>query len=254
VVNFSDLTPNSTTGNVPVIGDVIPSRWAYEALSVTQFKDNKYEAPLFDIQRKKYEAQYYLFAYLYEVQSQLETMNDEKEKGEEIKPEHIDVIKKALPTLSDICNMKPYTGDYSYKSLRAYTDEAERVLADRCNKATLAEDKIVTAIINKIGKEAYLDMKKAHYNMQLENFCINADTKHTHDIVDGYIVPRAGFIYLTPRSTNGRAPFYSSVKVIGDTEIPTLRFNIFVLLLMSVIVSVMLYSDYPGRYLRKDQQ
>jgi hypothetical protein len=65
VVNFSDLTPNSTTGNVPVIGDVIPSRWAYEALSVTQFKDNKYEAPLFDIQRKKYEAQYYLFAYLY---------------------------------------------------------------------------------------------------------------------------------------------------------------------------------------------
>ena len=97
-------------------------------------------------------------------------------------------------------------------------------------------------------------MKKAHYNMQLENFCINADTKHTHDIVDGYIVPRAGFIYLTPRSTNGRAPFYSSVKVIGDTEIPTLRFNIFILLLMSVIVSVMLYSDYPGRYLRKDQQ
>ena len=254
VVNFSDLTPNSTTGNVPVIGDVIPSRWAYEALSVTQFKDNKYEAPLFDIQRKKYEAQYYLFAYLYEVQSQLETMNDEKTKGEEVKPEHMDVIKKALPTLSDICNMKPYTGDYSYKSLRAYTDEAERILSDRCNKATLAEDKIVTAIINKIGKEAYIDMKKAHYNMQLENFCINADTKHTHDIVDGYIVPRAGFIYLTPRSTNGRAPFYSSVKVIGDTEIPTLRFNIFVLLLMSVIVSVMLYSDYPGRYLRKDQQ
>jgi hypothetical protein len=148
--------------------------------------------------------------------------------------------------------MKPYKGDYSYKSLRAYTDEAERVLADRCNKATLAEDKIVTAIINKIGKEAYLDMKKAHYNMQLENFCINADTKHTHDIVDAYIVPRAGFIYLTPRSTNGRAPFYSSVKVIGSTKIPTLKFNIVILLLMSLIVAIMLYSDRPARYLRKE--
>jgi hypothetical protein len=254
VVNFSDLTPNSTTGNVPVVGDVIPSRWAYEALSVTQFKDNKYEAPLFDIQRKKYEAQYYLFAYLYEVQSQLETMNDEKAKGEEIKPEHMDVIKKALPTLSDVCNMKAYTGDYSYKSLRAYTDEAEDTLSKRCNRATLDEDKIVTSIVNRIGKEEYLKMKKRHYNMQLENFCINADTKHTHDIVDGYIVPRAGFIYLTPRSNNGRAPFYSSVKVVCDNEIPTLKFNIFVLLLMSLIVSIMLYSDWPGRYLRKEQQ
>ena len=254
VVSFSDLTPNSTTGNVPVIGDVIPSRWAYEALSVTQFKDNEYEAPLFDVQRQKYEAQYYLFAYLYEVQSQLETMNDEKEKGEEVKPEHMDVIKKALPTLSEICNMKQYSGDYSYKSLRAYTDEAEDTLSSRCNKATLEEDKIVMSIVNRIGKEAFLKMKKDHYNKQLENFCINADTKHTHDIIDGYIVPRTGFIYLTPTTNDGRAPFYSSVKVIGDTKIPTLKFNVAILLLMSLIAAIMLYSDRPGRYLRKEQQ
>ena len=252
VVSFSDLTPKSTTGNVPVIGDVIPSRWAYEALSVTQFKDNEYEAPLFDIQRKKYEAQYYLFAYLYEVQSQLETMHDEKTKGEEVQPEHMDVIKKALPTLSRICNMKQYSGDYSYKSLRAYTDEAEDTLSYRCNKATLEEDKIVMSIINKIGKDEFLKLKKEHYNKQLENFCINADTKHTHDIIDGYIVPRAGFIYLTPLSTNGRAPFYSSVKVIGNTKIPTLKFNIAILLLMSLIAAIMLYTDRPARYLRKE--
>ena len=254
VVNFSDLTPKSTTGNVPVIGDVIPSRWAYEALSVTQFKDNDFEAPLFDIQRKKYEAQYYLMAYLYEVQSQLETMQDEKKNGKEVLPEHMDVIKKALPTLSEVCDMPSYSGDYSYKSLRSYTDEAEKVLSKKCNQATLDEDKIVVSIISKIGKEEYLAKKKAHYNLQLENLCINADTKHTHDVVDGYIVPRAGFIYLTPRSTNGRAPFYSSVKVIGDTEISTLKFNVCVLLVMSLIIAILLYSDRPGRYLRKEQQ
>ena len=40
VVSFSDLTPKSTTGNVPLIGDVIPSRWSFEALAVTSFTDN----------------------------------------------------------------------------------------------------------------------------------------------------------------------------------------------------------------------
>ena len=37
VVSFTDLSPKSTTGNVPVLGDIIPSRWAYEALAVTSF-------------------------------------------------------------------------------------------------------------------------------------------------------------------------------------------------------------------------
>ena len=60
VVDFSDLTPKSTTGNVPVVGDVIPSRWAYEALAVTSFTDNDYERPFFVADREKFETQYYL--------------------------------------------------------------------------------------------------------------------------------------------------------------------------------------------------
>ncbi|MBR0524519.1 MAG: ATP-binding cassette domain-containing protein, partial [Prevotella sp.] len=55
VVDFSDLTPKSKTGNVPVIGDVIPSRWAYEALAVTSFTDNLYEKPFFELDKQKYE-------------------------------------------------------------------------------------------------------------------------------------------------------------------------------------------------------
>ena len=54
VVSFSDLTPKSTTGNVPIIGDVIPSRWAYEALAVTSFMDNPYEKPFFELDKQKY--------------------------------------------------------------------------------------------------------------------------------------------------------------------------------------------------------
>lgn len=251
VVNFSDLTPKSTTGNVPVIGDVIPSRWAYEALAVTQFQDNAFETPLFEKHREKYESQYYLAAYLYEVQSQLETMQDEKKNGKTIKPEHMDVIKNALPVLADVCKMKEYDGDYSYNSLRSYTDKAETILSDRGNRAMLAEDAIVSAIIRSIGKDAYLQLKKDNYNLQLENFCINADTKHTHDVVEGHIVPRVGFIYLTPRSHNGRAPFYSSIKIVGNHEIPTLWFNTLVMLIMSVIIATLLYLDCPGKYIRK---
>ena len=250
VVNFSDLTPRSTTGNVPVIGDVIPSRWAYEALAVTQFKDNAYEAPLFEAQKEKYETQYYRMAYLYELQSQLETMRSEQEQGTSPSPVHIDVIKNSLPRLSAFCAMPPYSGNYDYASLRRYTDEAERLLAERGNRATLAEDRIVTSRLRTMSSDAYRQLKRDHYNLQLENLLVAADSKHTHDVVDGHIVPRVGFVFLTPQSRNGRAPFYSPLKVVGQAEIPTLWFNTLVLMLFSLVLAVFLYTDCPGRYMR----
>lgn len=251
VVNFSDLTPGSTTGNVPAIGNVIPSRWAYEALAVSQFKDNDYECDVFDAQKEKIETQYYRVAYLYEVQSQLETLSDEQKNGKEVNPLHLDVIKKALPTIADVTGMTSYTGNFDYASLRKYTDEAESVLSDRGNKATLYEDKIITQKLREMGKDEYKQLKRDNYNLQLENFVLNADSKHTHDIVDGYIVPRMGFIFLTPRTNCGNAPFYSSEKVVAGNHIPTLCFNSLVLIIYSLILALLLFFDCPGKYLRK---
>ena len=250
VVDFSDLTPDSKTGNVPAIGSVIPSRWAYEALAVAQFTDNDYEKPLFEAQQRKFETQYYTYSFLYEVQSQLETMHDEALKNEPVKPEHLDVIKKAMPTLAGICG-KDYSGDYSYKSLREYTDMVEDVLDDKGNKALLEEDAIITRYIAKNGNEAFKALKRDNYNLRLEEFCINANTKHTHDVVDGYIVPRVGFIYLTPQTRCGNAPFYSSAKMIGTAKISTPLYNVCVMLLICLLLAALLYTDTPGRYLRK---
>ncbi|MCD6596545.1 MAG: ATP-binding cassette domain-containing protein [Bacteroidales bacterium] len=38
---------------VPLIGDVMPSRWSYEALAVNQFKNNKYEKMFFAVEKKQ---------------------------------------------------------------------------------------------------------------------------------------------------------------------------------------------------------
>ena len=63
------------------------------------------------------------------------------------------------------------------------------------------------------------------------------------EVVSGHLVPRAAFIYLTPRSKNGNAPFYSPVKCVGSTEIPTLWYNIIVQLIMALIVAILLYTN-----------
>jgi ABC-type multidrug transport system ATPase subunit len=254
VVSFSDLTPKSKTGNVPIIGDLIPSRWSFEALAVTSFTDNKYERLFFNLDKEKYETQFYNIGYLYEIQSQLETLKDEQTHGKDVKPEHMEVIRTNLPIVTEYCGMKAYQGDESYTSLYNYMKEAEKILSKRSNQATLKVDALTADFIRNYGKDALLDLKRNNFNLKLEDFVISAGNHKLLDVIDNTIVPRTGPIFLTPRNKTGRAPFYSSVKILGDTPVKTLWFNMAVLLLMSVIVTILLLTDRPGRYIRKDQQ
>lgn len=263
VVKFSDLTPRSTTGNVPVLGDIIPSRWAFEALAVTSFSDNDYEVNFFEADKERYSTLFYKEAYLWELKSQLETMHakqqnlnsgkniDADQTNQEI-ADHMTVITTSLPHLLEVCGMPEYEGKYDYQSLSALIDQAESILARRSNTATLDLDRHVNALIQERGKEAITQLKRDHYNLQLENLVLNQQTTKLCKVVDGHIVPDAGFIYLTPQSRCGRAPFYSSEKVIGTCHVKTLWYNIAVLLLMSIIVSTCLLYDVPGRFVRKE--
>ena len=254
VVSFTDLSPKSTTGNVPLLGDIIPSRWAYEALAVTSFTDNPYEKNFFDGDKEKYETQYYNMAFLYELQSQLETMKSKDSLQAKSGNKYLDVIHTNLPVITAYCNMQPYQGDNSYESLRKYMLQAEDILKQRSNKITLKQDAKIANFIRQNGKESLIELKRDNFNTKLEDCVTGLDQPLMVEVVDKYIVPRKGIIFLTPLSCSGRAPFYSSEKVVGDWHIKTLWFNLFAMFIMGVIVTIMLLTDCPGRYIRKEKQ
>ncbi|MBQ0025239.1 MAG: ATP-binding cassette domain-containing protein [Bacteroidales bacterium] len=248
VVPFSDLNGDSTTDNVPLIGDVIPSRWAFEAIAVGSFCYNDYEKDFFDIDRERGEAFFFHEAYIYELESQMETMADEMARGIDASS-RVDILRTNLPRLENVCGIR-YDGDFSYESLSQYLSEAKSVLSSIGNKLTLRKDKILTKMIDERGSAEIVSIKKRSYNLQLENFVTGAGSGSQIDLVNGHFVPRVGTIYLTPVSRNGRAPFYSSVKVLGNTKIPTLWFDTCILLLMCLLLTLVLLANIPER-LRK---
>ncbi|MBQ0074839.1 MAG: ATP-binding cassette domain-containing protein [Prevotella sp.] len=252
VVNFNDLTPDSKTGNVPAIGNVIPSRWAYEALAVTSYTNNDYERDLFVYDKEKYETQYYRYGFIYELQSAMEKREENRKMGKEENPEHLLLLKTELPTVAEICEMKPYNGKYDYQSLHDYLDDAEQVMKKRGNTATLTADRMLLDIKQKHEEDYLQQLKRNHFNLQLESQLAGHDAKKLCEVVEGHIVPRAGFVYLTPRTTNGNAPFYSSVKRIGTLTIPTLWFNMAVMLIMAAIVTICLLFEIPARWVNKN--
>lgn len=264
VVDFDDLAPNSKTGNVPIIGEVIPSRWAFEALAVTSFTSNDYEKMFFENEKNKYSPQYYRSAFLYELESQLETLEDERLNNPPMSSSHLDIISHELPKLADICSLPPYhyidsltLDHYSsgiYLDLSDYFTQAKSKLSKTVTYYNLALDAQVSDYISEYGKENLLRLKRENANLYLEDLVMNSKSENTHLVVGNTIVPKVGRIFLTPSSTNGRAPFYSSTKVLGSLEIATLWYNISILILMCILTSLALFFDFPGRFMRKERE
>ncbi len=252
VVSFSDLTPRSTTGNVPLIGDMIPSRWSFEALAVTQFSDNPYEAPLFEVQRERYRWQYEQWGVIYTLKSEVETMKDEQERGKPVDPAHLEVVHNELPRLEALCGVEPYSGDDSYGSLRAHLLKLEDVVKKHSNRWTLLEDRIVNDRLKEMGREALRLLKRDHHNTALQDFVTGADQKELSHVIDGHIVARAGAVWLMPKSPWGRAPFYSSEKRLGGLTVSTLVYNMGMLCLFSCLGIVLLLLNIPDK-IRKNK-
>lgn len=252
VVHFDDLNSQSKTGNVPLIGDVIPSRWAYEALAVATFSMNDYESMAFEKECEKFSCQFYEKRYIYELQSRLETIQEDIKSGDTPDPIHMQVLRKGMECLCRMTGLEPYAGDWSYPSLDAYLDNCARTLSARGNKLTLEVDSIYTRYSREFGKDRLANLKKNNYNLQLENLVVNRTANAFLAVIDDTIVPKVGQIYLAPMTRNGRAPFYSGYKYLGDKKIPTYAFNMYVLLLMCVLLSVCLLCNVPGRFVQKE--
>ena len=65
VINFDKFNPRVTKPyGVPLIGEVMASRWAFEAFMVTQFKDNKFEKQFYEWDKTIANAEYKRIYYI----------------------------------------------------------------------------------------------------------------------------------------------------------------------------------------------
>lgn len=72
VINFDKFNPR--VGNqvgVPIVGEIMASRWAFEAFMVTQFKDNPFEERFYELDKTIAEADYKRVYYIPQLESHL---------------------------------------------------------------------------------------------------------------------------------------------------------------------------------------
>lgn len=243
VVKFDDLNSRAADQNmVPLIGDVIPSRWAFEGLVVTQFKDNAYNRLFFPAEKEKYLAQYYGNIHSKEVRNLVDELQSENK--ESIRK----TVANELGVLGRVARIEPYKADIPST---VYLDRIEKALFDRAETYTQYVEKIKKEQIDEHTSEWLNDLRKRHHNAAIEELVTGSGATHFYKKVNNRIYPKIGQIYLAPESNWGRAPFYSHQKMLWGYLFSTYTFNILVLLFFGLLLIIAIFAELPGRWLKK---
>ena len=239
IIKFDDLNTSASKENkVPLIGDIIPSRWAFEALMVEQFADNAYNQAYFPIEREKYLAQYYENIHSKEVRRLAEQLEGKDDPDKRL------TVENELAVLGRAARIAPRSEGESFLS---YLDKVDSALHERARNFTAYLDQIQEKDIREKGSEWVTEQKKKYHNSAIEDLVMGAGSRNFYKEHRNRIYPAVGQIYIVPDNPFGRAPFYSYEKKLGSMLISTYNFNLLIIGFFALLAIIAIFAEFPGR-------
>lgn len=257
IVKFDKLNPIiSSSGNVPFIGNVMTSRWAFEALSVNQFTNNLYEKNFFSQDRQMSIASYKKDWWLAALRERLDkaerilTEGGDRKQLSEILPllkNEIEKENRQMPTVvfSSTEKLIEKTFDISVlKETRKYFEQIRQYNISRFNKASDTKDAIINRLQSQLGNEEFKSLKKNNYNEATEEMLRNMNSAEKI-LVDGKnIQQKFEPVFMeTPENKFLSAPFFVCEKNFFGKTFGTFAVNLLIIWFMTLLLYFTLVTD-----------
>jgi ABC-type multidrug transport system ATPase subunit len=261
MVKFDKLNPIITSQSVvPAIGDMMASRWAFEALAVKQFKENKFNKKTYKYDKAIHIATYKKDYWIIDMAKKIDFCEANYNKPES-KQEVIaalamfqNELKKELSVLGNeklkVDGMNNLNiGSFSpavANEMRDFVSNTLRtVYLNNFKRATDLKEKEVTKMNKDSASRArYLKDKDDYENESLSDLVTNRNTPYRILDLNGAFVQKIDPIYLDPVDSDvGRAHFFAPRKKFFGKYYDTYWVNICVIWLMSITLAITLYFD-----------
>jgi hypothetical protein len=262
MIKFDDLHRSiSNKIYVPVVGDLMVTRWAYEALCVEQFKSNEFEKPFFKydmvISQTDWYASFLIPSLKVKVDNCLIAGTNPvfKEDAEN----NFMKLNFHINSLSSISGIIPgkWISNLNYKTFNDYVaDEAKTFLDSLKNSFRIKSrlisyqrDSLYKRIAAREGEDKFILSRANNYNENLANYVLNRlATNKIYDAGSKFI-QKADPIFMAPGSKFGRAHFFAPYKQFLGLKIGTLIFNMIAVWIMIAGLFVTLYYNALKRFI-----
>jgi len=256
IVPFDNLNPAiSSRTNVPVVGDLMASRWSYEALAVQQFKNNRYEKIFYPYDK---EMSHYAYLSAFEIPTLLAELdvcerNLKLDREPKQTKNYFAILNNEIPKLTRAAGFGVYPGLADLTPERftnevkvqtvSYLDSLSRYFSSRLSSVTSRRDGLYERLVNEMGQDQLYAMRQNYYNQSLADFALNKNSTTKIIEAKGKLIRKKDPIFMDPESRIGRAQFYAPYKNLFGLHIDTFWFNFGVIWLMTIVLYFTLWHD-----------
>ncbi|MDH4295030.1 MAG: ATP-binding cassette domain-containing protein [Cyclobacteriaceae bacterium] len=248
----------STKGKVPIIADLMASRWAYEALAVNQFKNNAYEKPYYTFEKIESQADFRSSLLADELDKKRKFISDNLEtKSDSIKQimqKDLGIIQGALQEdffkkglqkeLAIEWTLDKYTPELN-ANLEEFFAAYKKFYQNAYNAAIAARESSI-AKNEQGGLYSLNDLKNRYYNESLADLVRNVSEKDRLIEYKGRLVQQVNPIFLDPEPAglfDYRAHFFAPQKNLVGFTVSTFLFNSLVIWIMTALLYIVLYLE-----------
>ena len=263
MVKYEKLNPMvSSPTKIPIYGEVIHARWAYEALAVYTFKNNKYEKNFYLYQKAMSRSDFKKNYWLKELRNTLnlymkykDNPNHEERLSDyaellynEIKEEQ---MQNDLVKFFEMDKLKAGEIDEQLEAkLKKYFDSLRKYYIILYNKNNAIKDKFISDHQKTpAGRKELLDMKKKYFNENLYELVTNANEMQRIINHKNRLYQKVDPVYLDPKNNLIKAHFYAPRKKIFGEYVSTFWVNIIVLWLITALTYFVLYFRILKKFL-----
>jgi ABC transport system ATP-binding/permease protein len=262
VVKFDKLNPAiGNTATVPLVGDIMASRWAFEASMVTQFKDNRFEQEFYMYDKIMANADYKKLYHIPELETKLQfCLHNYRSADPEVKAKvrfNLDLVKQEIRDEVELVGVQETQwlvdlttnrfDSVTYRSAIEFLTTLRRVYINRYNKTEAEREKKIISMTDTPEKErAFKEFKERYHNESIADFVKNLNESHKIIEKDGKLVQKVYPVYKDPdpdHIIDFDAQFYMPAKHFLNRNIDTLFFNTGVIWSMTIVMAIALYFD-----------
>ena len=265
IVKFDKLHPSfSSQKSVPWIGNIMASRWAYEALAVSQFIENDFDKLFYDQTKRMKYANWKKDFWVKTLKNEVAIANRALEGDNNIDLEaRMDLIRneigKESALISGIDLPSPDMLHFNTVSRATLTDldqdlnvlmtHYRRVYKD----AEREKEKVISSMTATPERRTeYFALMNDNKNESLEDHVTNKNDLNVIVEYNNELIRKSDPIYLTPYHSNIlTAHFYAPTKSTFGSQLSTKWANVLVLWVMSLILAITLYFELFKRSMER---
>ena len=256
IVRFDRLNPEiSSQVTVPLTGQLMASRWAYEALAVTQFSENAYQKRFFEVDFELSQSEYLLNYWVPEMENRLERARRAyRKKNNERLTDELETLRLGLQdqlaafrnqefSFLEQLNPEGFSTDLANRVEQVI--KALQVRYGNKQRAALARRDSIMRSLRAKGVDIDSLQLVAH-NQRLEELVTNAVSDRQIAEIDNRLVRLSDPVFKLPANPNllgTHAHFYAPYKGAFGKWFSTFQYNLVIIWLMSLLLYVALYFE-----------